>query len=163
MKSIRTIIPCCLLLIVFTVAITETRAQSKVNSTGYTMYQWRHQDKYNRITSGSVFNRNMSDDEMAGIYLWRGGRNLKTAFALEMIGVLVGTSASWLPNLASGKKGSIDATTVSVIIGVVSTGLFVAGLCELVSGYNKIGKAGIILQHKKFSFKTTGTSVSLNF
>jgi len=151
------------LILVFAFALSEYIAQGDFNTTGSDVKPWRHQKKYDRITSISLFDKSMTDDEMAGIYLWRGGRNLKLAFAFEIVGVVVASTASWLPSVASGKNGSVDASTISLIIGAFGTGFFVAGLCELVAGYNKIGKAGIILQHNRFKVKTTGTSVSLNF
>ena len=119
-------------------------------------WQWRHFNKYERIKHQSIFAPTMSDDEMAGIELWRAGRNLKMGFSFMFVGVIVLSTAAFV---ADGK----DQTAVLAAIGVVGTGFLIAGLCELVSGYNKIGKAGIILQHKKFYIKTTGSNISLNF
>lgn len=139
---------------VCTFAVTETIAQNQSNPTGSVVNTWRHQNKYDRITSASVFDKGMSDDEMAGILLWRGGRNLKLSFTFILIGFVSSSTLAYIKDPSTG---------VQIVIAGISTGFLIAGICELVSGYNKIGKAGIILQHKRFNIKTTGTSISLNF
>jgi len=121
---------------------------------------WRHYKKYNSIISQKIFTSDMTDDEMAGIELWRGGRNLKMAIAFEIVGVVVISTGNTIVQLIDD---SDKADIVRYIASGIGLGFFIAGLCELVSGYNKIGKAGIIFQHKKFNIKTTGTSVSMNF
>jgi len=124
----------------------------------------RNKQKYNRITGQAIFTSKMSDDEMAGIELWRGGRNLKMSFSFEMVGFAAASTASWLPQLIIGKKykGNMKQQDVILIIGAVSGGFFVTALCELISGYNKIGNAGIIFQHKKFRIKTNGNNISMD-
>lgn len=123
---------------------------------------WRYQKKYDRYVRDSCFTPGMSDDEMAGIYLWRGGRNLKMSFSFNMVGVIVGSTASWLPGLLYDKF-DLDPDRVTMIIAGVSSAFILVGVCELISGYSKIAKAGIILQHNRFNVRVTGTTVSLNF
>jgi len=135
-------------------AVTETMAQSQTNPAGSVVNIWRHQYKYARITSASIFDKGMTDDEMAGILLWRGGRNLKLSFAFIAAGFVSSSALAYVKD---------PPAAVQIAIAGISTGFLIAGICELIAGYNKIGKAGIILQHKRFNVKTTGTSISLNF
>ncbi len=143
-----------ILLTVILLAGMETKAQSQSDITGSIDSQWRHQNKYDRIINASCFEPGMTDDEMVGIFLWRGGRNLKMSFAFILVGFVSSSTLAYIKD---------PPAAVQIAIAGVSTGFLIAGICELVSGYNKIGKAGIILQHKKFNIKTTGTSISLNF
>jgi len=133
---------------------TESKAQNQTESKYAINEDWRHQNKYDRIINASCFEPGMSDDEMAGIFLWRGGRNLKMSFAFILVGFVSSSTLAYIKD---------PPAAVQIAIAGVSTGFLIAGICELVSGYSKIGKAGIILQHKKFNIKTTGTSVSVNF
>ena len=133
---------------------TESKAQNQTESKYAINEDWRHQNKYDRIINASCFEPGMSDDEMAGIFLWRGGRNLKMSFAFILVGFVSSSTLAYIED---------PPAAVQIAIAGVSTGFLIARICELVSGYSKIGKAGIILQHKKFNIKTTGTSVSVNF
>lgn len=137
-------------------------AQDTTSAATKDLKNWRFRAKYNRIVRASCFTPGMSDDEMAGIYLWRGGRNLKMAFSFNMVGMVVASTASWLPGLISENYGT-DPDMVKIMIAGVSSGFFLAGLCELITGYSKITKAGIILQHNRFKVKWSGNAVSLTF
>ena len=132
----------------------QSFAQSDNTSLKKDTVYWVHQYAYDRIIHSKIFKEGMSDDEMAGILLYKGGNNLKGAFACEFFGVLAG-SLIILVN-----QNNQDARTT---LAVLSTGFFIVGVISLVSGYNKISKAGIILQHKGINIKTTGTGISLNF
>ncbi|MBC8147511.1 MAG: hypothetical protein H8E98_05950 [Bacteroidetes bacterium] len=160
----------CMLLYVFLflginyLAIEEANCQDN-QAQNQDLENWRHHEKYTRIIQQSIFSAGMSDDEMAGIELWRGGRNLKMSFAFMIVGIGIASTATWLPDrfFTSKYKGKIDPEDIQIAIAIVGGGFLIASICELVSGYNKIGKAGIILQHKKFTIKTTGNNISLNF
>jgi hypothetical protein len=125
---------------------------------------WRHLDKYNRITGQAIFTPKMSDDEMAGIELWRGGRNLKMSFAFSIVGYVVVSTASWVPHSIIGKqyKGNLTEQDIILIISGVSGVFFIASLCELISGYNKISNAGILFEHKKFRVRTNGNNITID-
>ncbi|MCX6246172.1 MAG: hypothetical protein NTW10_00425 [Bacteroidetes bacterium] len=116
--------------------------------------EWRYTDKYNHIIQSGLFTQGMSDDEMAGILLSRAGRNLKLCFTFEVIGVVFGTTIVY-----AGR----NSETVYYVASAVSLGFFIAAMCELLSGYNKISKAGIIFQHKGISVKASGPGISFNF
>jgi hypothetical protein len=135
-------------------AVTETMAQNQPEQAGSVANTWRHQYKYARITSASIFDKGMTDDEMAGILMWRSGRNLKLSFAFITVGFVSSSTLAYIKD---------PPAAAQIAIACVSTGFLIAGIIELVCGYSKIGKAGIILQHKRFNVKTTGTSISLNF
>ena len=51
---------------------------------------------------------------------------------------------------------------IIIIIGGISSCFFLTALCELISGYTKIGKAGILFQHKKFQIRTNGNNILLH-
>jgi len=140
-------------------------SQVNQDSLNQSFKEWRHMEKYNRIIQQSIFTSTMSDDEMAGIELWRAGRNLKMSFSFMIVGIGIGSTASWLPQRLFGTnyKGKLTPEDVQIAILVVSSGFLIASICELVCGYNKIGKAGIIIQHKKFNIKTNGNNISFNF
>jgi len=107
----------------------------------------------------------ISDDEIAGILLKRGSRNLNTSVLFIGVGAFVASTAAWLPQLLIGKNNKTNLTQqdIQLIIFAVSGGCFITSIVKLIMGYKKIGDAGIVLQHKKFNIKTTGTSISLNF
>jgi hypothetical protein len=115
---------------------------------------WKFYRQYCKIAGSGCFDKSMSDDEMAGILLQKSGRNLKLSFTFVTLGFVCSSSIAYIKN---------PSDAVYYVIAGVSTGFLVAGIVELLSGYNKIGKAGIILQHKKFNLKTTGNTLSLNF
>jgi hypothetical protein len=96
----------------------------------------------------------MSDDEMAGILLYKGGNELKGSFACEFFGVLLGTLA-----IARAPYNQSE----SLVLSVVGTTVLIVGVINLISGYNKISKAGIILQHKGINLKPSATGITLNF
>lgn len=132
----------------------QSFAQSDTASLKKDTVYWVHQYAYDRIIHSKIFKEEMSDDEMAGILLYMGGNNLKGAFACEFFGVLAASL------IITVNQNNQDAKTT---LAVISTAFFIVGVISLVSGYNKISKAGIILQHKGINIKTTGTGISLNF
>jgi hypothetical protein len=132
----------------------QSFAQSDSTSLKKDTVYWVHQYAYDRIIQSKIFKKGMSDDEMAGILLYKGGNNLKGAFACEFFGVL---AASLIITVNENNEGV--RTTLAVLGGT----FFIVGIISLVSGYNKISKAGIILQHKGINIKTTGTGISFNF
>jgi hypothetical protein len=145
-----------ILLALFTLLFLSMQSFAQSDSTLLkkdTLY-WVHQYAYDRIIHSKIFKEGMSDDEMAGILLYKGGNNLKGAFACEFFGVLTG---SLIVTINENNQGA--RTTLAV----VSVTFFIVGIVSLVSGYNKISKAGIILQHKGINIKTTGTGISFNF
>jgi hypothetical protein len=115
---------------------------------------WAYQYTYDRMIQSKMFTPGMSDDEMAGIMLYRSGKNLKRAFILEIFGVLTATVS-----LSVFEHSESTAT----VFGVFSLGFFAAGIGNIISGYTKISKAGIIMQHKGIQIQTTGTSISMKF
>ena len=132
----------------------QTFAQSDSTSLKKDTVYWVHQYAYDRIIHSRIFKEGMSDDEMAGILLYKGGNNLKGAFACEFFGVLTG---SLIVTINENNEGA--RTTFAV----VSVTFFIVGIISLVSGYNKISKAGIILQHKGINIKASGTGIAFNF
>jgi hypothetical protein len=115
---------------------------------------WALQYTYDRMIQSKMFTPGMSDDEMAGILLYRSGKNLKRAFILEIFGVLT----------AAVSVSVMQTTpTTGIIFGVFSVGVLSAGIGNLISGYSKISKAGIIMQHRGIQIQTTGTSISMKF
>jgi hypothetical protein len=132
----------------------QTFAQSDSTSLKKDTVYWVHQYSYDRIIHSKIFKEGMSDDEMAGILLYKGGNNLKGAFACEFFGVLIG---SLIVTINENNQG------VRTTLAVVSGTFFIVGIVSLISGYNKISKAGIVLQHKGINIKTTGTGISFNF
>ena len=129
-------------------------AQSNKTSLNRDTVYWIHQYAYEQLIHKRIFTKGMSDDEMAGILLYKGGKNLVGAFACEVFGALTGTLIlTFRP----------DQQEARAVLAVLSTGFFITGIVSLISGYSKISRAGIILQHKKFNVKTSGANISLNF
>ena len=140
-----------IMLLLFTI---QSFAQSDSASMKKDTVYWVHQHTYDRIIQRKIFKEGMSDDEMAGILLYKGGNYLKGAFACEFFGVLAGSLI-----LAVNENNQGARTTLAV----VSTTFFIVGIVSLLSGYDKISKAGIILQHKGIHIKSSGTGISFNF
>jgi hypothetical protein len=67
----------------------------------------------------------MSDDEMAGILLYKGGNNLIGAFACEFFGVLTG---SLILTINENNEGT------RITLGVLSGTFFIIGIISLISG-----------------------------
>ena len=129
-------------------------AQSNKTSLNRDTVYWIHQYAYEQLVHKKIFTEGMSDDEMAGILLYKGGKNLMGAFACEIFGALTGSLIfTFRPTQQEPR----------LVLAVLSTGFFITGVVSLISGYYKISRAGIILQHKKFNVRTSGTSLSLNF
>jgi hypothetical protein len=129
-------------------------SQSTSDSLGNKSAKWVHQRTYDHIIQNKLFKDGMSDDEMAGMLLYRGGKNLRGAFLCELFGIIsVSLYTVVYPNNEPVGKG----------LAVVGVGFFVAGIANLLSGYNKISKAGIIMQHKGIFVKATASGISLTF
>lgn len=163
-KQVRIIIVLLIGILIFSIGST------KVFSQGTTSYQkdinnWRYQKKYNKILRKKYLHKGMTDDEMAGILLKRGSRNLNMSILFIGIGAFVASTTAWLPPLVIGENNRTNLTEQDVryIIYGVATGCFITSLVKLIMGYHKIGDAGIVFQHKKFNVKTSGASISFNF
>ena len=132
----------------------QSFAQSDSASLKKDTVYWVHQYTYDRIVQRKIFTKGMSDDEMAGILLHKGGNNLIGAFACEFFGVLTGSSIVIVNQNNQGTR---------MTLAVISSAFFITGIVSLISGYNNISKAGIILQHKGINIKTSGAGISINF
>ena len=113
-----------------------------------------HQNEYNHLITNKLFKKGMTDDEMAGILLYKGGRELTGSFVCELFGVIAGSLG-----VVFYQKNTAVGTACAVGSGI----FFIVGIVNLMTGYSKISKAGIILQHKGIGVKVSGNGISLNF
>lgn len=144
-----------LLLVLLIIGGIQSYSQNKQDSIRQNSAEWRYKQKYNHLIQNNLFTKGMSDDEMAGILLYKGGNNLKVSFACEVFGAM---SSSLMLTITNK-----EAQTAITLLAVASAIFYLTGIVELISGYNKISKAGIIFQHKGYNIKTSGTGISLNF
>ncbi|MBL6950188.1 MAG: hypothetical protein ISR57_06040 [Bacteroidales bacterium] len=140
--------------------ISESYSQISEGSK-YDFNTWKYYKKYNKILKKRYIHESMSDDEIAGILLKRGSRNLNLSLLCTGLGFAFSSAAAWLPPLVS--KDPDVQQTVQLVTLAVSSGFLITALIEVALAYRKIGDAGIVFQHKKFSIKTTGTSLSFHF
>ncbi|MEI7660651.1 MAG: hypothetical protein WCK34_00555 [Bacteroidota bacterium] len=116
--------------------------------------QWYHHKEYDYLITSKLFKDGMTDDEMAGILLYKGGREMTGSFVAEVFGVVIGSVA-----VVVYPKNNTTGTALAIGSGIS----FIVGIVNLLSGYSKISKAGIILQHKGINMKATASGISLNF
>lgn len=144
--------PQCITLIVC-VLVINGMAQDTINPVQKKV-KWKYQDDYEYIKWSGGFGPGMTDDQMAGLLLYRGGRSLTSAAICEVLGVGVGGLGLYLydENKALG-TGMMVGGGVFMVIGIVN--IFV--------GYSKISKAGIILQHKSVEVRGSPTGMVIRF
>jgi hypothetical protein len=143
----------CILLIVTLFITLQSFSQDSIVPVDKGSHRALQKD-YDHLLKYRLFKEGMTDDEMAGILLYKGGRNLFGAFVAETFGLIVGSVA-----VVVYPKNNTTGTVLAIGSGIS----FIVGIGNLLSGYSKISKAGIILQHKGINLKATSTGISLNF
>ena len=117
---------------------------------------WQFKDVYSELRG--EYKAGMTDEQIAGELLIRGGENIRNSGIIGLTSILLGVSTTFIPNMITDPGAQKNAIyVVSGAAGVL--GIF--SIAELISGGNKIIRSGIILQHKRVQVTPTSMVIKL--
>jgi len=123
-----------------------------------TTVPWIHLKQYHRIMRYYSFDKGMSDDAISAILMRKGKNYNKLSLAFLITGLGSITTAGIL-------MGSGNIETLPAFINLIGVSLTFAilSISFVINGSIKTSQAGVVLQHKWVTVRTSVTGISLNF
>lgn len=143
-----------LALIIFVCAFSGAYAQDTIQ-TNSKEKPWKYEQKYQSVMNYKFIKEGMTDDEIAGILLYKAGKSFTKSLAYEIIGLIaVGVGTYIYPN----------EKTMGTVVAVGGGVFLFAGIVHLFTASNRTANAGIVLMHKgQIQVKAAPGSISVNF